>query len=74
MFRIAFRLTINLDSYCRYRKEKADLDAELSQIRSEMKMAEYERTRAQMLQEETSKNLKDCQVENEKILKKLEVC
>lgn len=39
-----------------------------------MKMAEYERSRAQLLQEETSKNMKDSQVENEKMLKKLEVC
>ena len=36
-------------------------------------MAEYERSRAQLLQEETTKNLKDCQMENEKLLKKLEV-
>ena len=63
----------NFPCFIRYRKEKAELDTELSQLRSEMKMAEYERSRAQLLQEETTKNLKDCQMENEKLLKKLEV-
>ena len=38
-----------------------------------MKMAEYEKSRAQLLHEETNKNLKDCQLENDKMLKKLEV-
>ena len=58
----------------RYRKDKANLENQLSEIRAEMKMAEYERSRGQLLQDEMSKNMKDCQLENEKMLKKLEVC
>lgn len=40
---------------------------------SSMKLAEYEKSRTQLLQEETTKNLKDFQTENEKLIKKLEV-
>lgn len=39
-----------------------------------MKLTEYERSRTQLLQEETTKNMKDFQTENEKLIKKLEVC
>ncbi|XP_067948432.1 progesterone-induced-blocking factor 1-like isoform X2 [Watersipora subatra] len=53
--------------------EKTNFESQLSQLRADMKMAEYERSRSNLLHDEMIKNMKDCQLENEKMLKKLEV-
>jgi len=49
------------------------MDTRVSQLSSELKVCEFERERTRLVFEETSKNLKDFQTENEKLLKKLEV-
>ena len=48
-------------------------DNKMSELINEVKLKAFEAERTQMVYEETVRNLKDCQVENEKLCKKLEV-
>lgn len=48
-------------------------DNKMTEVINEVKLKAFEAERTQMVYEETVRNLKDCQLENEKMSKKLEV-
>ncbi|XP_070554404.1 progesterone-induced-blocking factor 1-like [Ptychodera flava] len=56
-----------------YRQVQVDADNKTCDLRNEAKLKTFEAERVQLVHEETVKNYKQCQLENEKLSKKIEV-
>ncbi|XP_078402116.1 progesterone-induced-blocking factor 1 [Cetorhinus maximus] len=56
-----------------FRQMQVNTDSRISELMNQTKLKTFEAERAQLVQEETTKNLKQCQVECDKYQKKLEV-
>ncbi|XP_048453999.1 progesterone-induced-blocking factor 1 isoform X2 [Rhincodon typus] len=56
-----------------FRQMQVNTDSRISELMNQTKLKTFEAERAQLMQEETAKNLKQCQVECDKYQKKLEV-
>ena len=56
-----------------FRALQASSDTRLSELRNEVKLKQFEAERLRIVYEETVSNLKECQLENEKLAKKLQV-
>ncbi|XP_076467958.1 progesterone-induced-blocking factor 1-like [Babylonia areolata] len=56
-----------------YRESQSKAESRVSEVRNELKVKAFEAERSQMMYEETVKNLKDSQMEVEKLHKKAEV-
>ncbi|GCB66648.1 hypothetical protein scyTo_0007911 [Scyliorhinus torazame] len=56
-----------------FRQMQGNTDSRISELMNQTKLKTFEAERAQLVQEETAKNLKQCQVECDKYQKKLEV-
>uniref|UniRef100_UPI00398F69EF progesterone-induced-blocking factor 1 n=1 Tax=Pristiophorus japonicus TaxID=55135 RepID=UPI00398F69EF len=56
-----------------FRQLQVNTDSRISDLMNQTKLKTFEAERAQLVQEETAKNLKQCQVECDKYQKKLEV-
>ena len=58
---------------CSFRHQQLSSDTRLSEAHSEVKLRTFECERTQMVHEETVRTLKEAQIEQEKLQKKLEV-
>ena len=58
----------------RYRELQSKAESRVSDVRNELKVKGFEAERSQMMYEETVKNLKDSEMEVEKLQQKAEVC
>ncbi|XP_041055305.1 progesterone-induced-blocking factor 1 [Carcharodon carcharias] len=56
-----------------FRQMQVNTDSRISELMNQTKLKTFEAERAQLVQKETTKNLKQCQVECDKYQKKLEV-
>ncbi|XP_067841596.1 progesterone-induced-blocking factor 1 [Heptranchias perlo] len=56
-----------------FRQLQVNTDSRISELMNQTKLKTFEAERAQLVQEETAKNLKQCQLECDKYQKKLEV-
>ena len=59
--------------FFRYRQLQIMHDGKMSDLQNEIKLKAFEAERTHMVYEETVRNFKESQLENEKIQKKLEV-
>ena len=59
--------------YCRLRQLQVSGDSRVSDLANELKLKSFETERTQLVYEETVKNLKESQLEVEKLQKKTEV-
>lgn len=60
-------------SFFRYRELQLSAESKVTEFLHQSKIKSFESERAQLLQEETARNLTQCQLECEKYQKKLEV-
>ena len=56
-----------------FRHLQASTDTKTSELRNEVKLKAFEAERLQIVYEESVRTLKECQLENEKLQKKLQV-
>lgn len=57
----------------RYRQLQASMDTQIVELRSEIKRRTFDVEQSQVLYEDTIRKLKESQLENEKVEKKLQV-
>ena len=68
-------IDISILNLCgRFRQMQMKADNTMSEMNNEVKLKSFESQRTQMVYEETVRTLKESQLENEKLSKKLEVC
>ncbi|XP_019647382.1 PREDICTED: progesterone-induced-blocking factor 1-like [Branchiostoma belcheri] len=61
------------DLVAEFRQLQNGADTKTSELQNELKLKSFETERTQMVHEETVRNLKQCQIDNEKLQNKLEV-
>ena len=65
--------SLDVLSCFRYRQLQVQNDSHITELQSDVKLKSFEFERLQLVHDETKRNLKACELEKEKLAKKVEV-